>query len=84
MWQISPTQSSIPPISSSIATSAVNIGSSSLSPSSSVSSLSVSQSHNPARDEIYIDDEGLEGSGGRGEVSYTSSFIEFLYFKYAP
>lgn len=38
------------------------------SPSSSVSSISVSQPHNTARDEIYIDDEGLEGSGGRGEV----------------
>lgn len=28
----------------------------------------VSTSHSTPRDEIYIDDEGLEGSGGRGEI----------------
>lgn len=74
LWQISSTQSSIVPLSSSslitTSTSVEPIIPSSQSPSSSsVPSVSVSQPHNTARDEIYIDDEGLEGSGGRGEVS---------------
>lgn len=72
LWQISSTQSSIAPTTSSIVTSTSLgpiISSSQTPPSSSVPSNSVSQPHNTARDEIYIDDEGLEGSGGRGEVS---------------
>lgn len=65
---LSSTQSTLPSFVAS-AISSGSVISSSLSPSSSAPSLSVSQSHNPGRDEIYIDDEELEGSGGRGEVS---------------
>ncbi|XP_055316366.1 syndecan-like isoform X2 [Sitodiplosis mosellana] len=72
LWQISSTQTPVVPTSSSIETSTL-LGPTPTSqgiqtPSSSVSSTSVSQPHNTARDEIYIDDEGLEGSGGRGEI----------------
>lgn len=87
---VSSTQSSVTLSSSSIAASTANSGSiltssSSLSPPfSSVSSFSVSQQnsqlynsqpHSSPKDEIYIDDEGLEGSGGRGEVSFKINFI---------
>lgn len=69
LWQISSTQSSVTPTTSTL-TPSTSVGpvisSSQTPPSSSVSSIPVS--HNLPRDEIYIDDEGLEGSG-RGEVS---------------
>lgn len=86
---VSSTQSSVTPISSSIASTAnsgsISTSSSSLSPPfSSVSSFSASQqnsqlynsqTHSSPKDEIYIDDEGLEGSGGRGEVNFKINFI---------
>lgn len=90
---VSSTQSSVTPLSSSIAASTANSGSISTSsssispPFSSVSSFSVnhhqnsqlynSQPHNSPKDEIYIDDEGLEGSGGRGEVSFNINFMKY-------
>lgn len=55
------------PLSSIIPTSAPVISSSTLAPLAT--STLISQTHNTARDEIYIDDEGIEGSGSRGEVS---------------
>lgn len=44
------------------------------------SSVAPDSSPGTTRDEIYIDDEGLEGSGGRGEVNiynslYTAHFL---------
>lgn len=67
LWQISSTQTSVVPTSSSIETS-TSTGPTPSSHGVQSPSASVSQPHNTARDEIYIDDEGIEGSGGRGEV----------------
>lgn len=51
----------------------------SLSPSSSAAA---SSSRPSLKDEIYIDDEGIEGSGGRGEVSIFYFFFAcpFCFF----
>lgn len=38
-------------------------------------------SHSTPRDEIYIDDEGLEGSGGRGEVNIKNLFAILVVMK---
>lgn len=76
------------PLSQIVSTQSTSIGTSSsvpastssVAPSSSVAPVSSSgQSHSTPRDEIYIDDEGLEGSGGRGEVSsdHTNSRTHF-------
>jgi len=54
------------PLSSIAPSTSIPIVSSSSSPAS-LSTTAISQPHNTARDEIYIDDEGLEGSG-RGEI----------------
>lgn len=82
LWQISSTQTPVVPTSSSIETSSTSLGptptSQGIQSPSSSSSVSVSQSHNTARDEIYIDDEGLEGSGGRGEVRICQKKFIFL------
>lgn len=86
LWQISSTQSSVVASSSSVAPSTSSRGpissTSSVSPPSvSAVTASVSQPHNIARDEIYIDDEGLEGSGGRGEVSSFLFYFLCLTFR---
>lgn len=70
------------PLSHIASTQSTAIGTSSVAPSTPSSAAptstsaaplsSSSQSHSTARDEIYIDDESLEGSGGRGEVSFTA------------
>lgn len=57
--------------------------SSSQPPSSSfAAATSNNQAHN-SRDEIYIDDEGLEGSGGRGEVSIYTLHIFHIFTKFS-
>lgn len=48
-------------------------------PSSSLAAVTSNNQARNSRDEIYIDDEGLEGSGGRGEVSISLYFLPSVF-----